>query len=53
MEPLHGTIPGVLSEFDGWRNLVTGECRRSRPSAGELDWVRSLEGDACSEAGWR
>lgn len=51
MEPLHGTILGVLSEFDAWRNLVTGECRRSRPSAGELDWARALEGDVCSGAG--
>lgn len=47
MEPLQGKIQDVL-----WRNLVTGECRRGLPAPGELDWVKSLAGDVCSEATW-
>jgi hypothetical protein len=34
MEPLHARIP---DHFDSWRNILTGECRRSSPSAGELE----------------
>jgi hypothetical protein len=49
MEPLHARIP---DHFDSWRNILTGECRRSTPSAGELDWVRSVAGEVCSEASW-
>jgi len=49
IEPLHARIPG---HFDSWRNILTGECRRSIPSAGELDWVRSVAGDVCSDAVW-
>ena len=49
MEPLHARIPG---HFDSWRNILTGECRRSIPSAGERDWVRSVAGDVCADALW-
>ena len=25
-----------------WRNIITGECRETPPSIGELDWVEGL-----------
>ena len=40
-------IEDTIGSATQWRNLATGECRRSPPPAGDLDWAELVGHTPC------
>ena len=47
--PIDIVLRGAHAPGNRWRNVVTGECRLTRPQPGELDWVENASTALCPD----